>query len=76
MKKFRHWIALLLGACLIIFAFQNIAEVEVQFLFWSFQARRFVILAAACFVGAIMGWVLKSHYVNLQRRAVQPAKSA
>jgi len=68
MKLIRHWIALFLGACLVIFALQNITLVEVQFLFWSFHAYRFVILAVSFLIGCVMGWLLKAHGANRRRR--------
>ena len=61
MKTIRHWaLAVLLGIVL-IFALQNIATVEVQFLFWSFKASRFLIVITSCLIGVVIGWMLKAH---------------
>ncbi len=52
-------IAGLLGF-LALFAFQNMASVELTVLFWSFEARRIVVIALCFGVGMAVGWLLKA----------------
>ena len=50
-------IALLL---MVIFVFQNMEVVSVDFLFWSLQASRVVIYIAIFLIGMFIGWVGKT----------------
>ena len=40
-----------------IFAAQNTAQLDLDFLIWSFQSRRFVVLAATLGIGLLIGWL-------------------
>jgi uncharacterized integral membrane protein len=60
MKQVRHWATIIMATCLVIFALQNVAMVEVQFLFWSFHAHRIVIIGGSCLIGCAIGWLLKT----------------
>ena len=71
MKSVRHWMAVFLAACLVVFALQNVAEVEVQVLVWSFTAHRFIIVLVSCLVGLAIGWLLKSQAVKRARQKAQ-----
>jgi len=57
MQSWRTIIVLLLGGLLGIFAFQNMASVELSFLIWTFESRRIVVIAASLIVGLIVGWL-------------------
>lgn len=48
-------ILLVLSLLLVIFAVQNYEVVSIQFLFWSFQTSRTIILFGAFFVGVLVG---------------------
>jgi uncharacterized integral membrane protein len=53
-----HWkliILLVLSLLLVIFAVQNYEVVSIQFLFWSFQTSRTIILFGAFIVGVLVG---------------------
>lgn len=53
-----HWkliILLVLSLLLVMFAVQNYEVVSIQFLFWSFQTSRTIILFGAFFVGVLVG---------------------
>lgn len=67
MKSIRHWAAIVLGTFLVVFSLQNISEVEVQFLLWSFTAHRFLIILMSCLIGIAIGWLLKSQSINRAR---------
>jgi uncharacterized integral membrane protein len=53
-----HWkliILLVLSLLLIIFAVQNYEVVSIQFLFWSFQTSRAIVLFGAFVIGVLVG---------------------
>ncbi len=53
-----HWkliILLVLSLLLVIFAVQNYEVVSIQFLFWSFQTSRTIVLFGAFIVGVLVG---------------------
>jgi len=54
-------------ACLeAIFVLQNVAVVEVQFLFWSARLSRALLIVFLIVVGALIGWFLRAY---VQRRS-------
>lgn len=48
-------VTLVLGASLGIFVLQNTAELELQFLNWTFRSRRSVIVGLCVAIGVIIG---------------------
>ncbi len=48
-------------AVVLIFIVQNMAMVEVQFLFWSLSIPRSLVLLAMMGVGFLLGWLYHSH---------------
>ena len=53
-----HWkliILLVLSILLVVFAVQNYEVVSIQFLFWSFQTSRTIVLFGAFIVGVLVG---------------------
>jgi putative membrane protein len=55
-KTLRFWLAVGLGAFLALFAFQNMAPVEITVLFWTFESRRIVVIGLALITGMVIGW--------------------
>ena len=51
----------------VLFIIQNVAVVEVQFLFWSIQVSRALLMFLLLAVGIIAGWFLHSFF-NFRRR--------
>ncbi|MCP5382555.1 MAG: LapA family protein [Kordiimonadaceae bacterium] len=49
------------GAMLLLFILQNMTIVEINFLFWSFQTSRFVIIAFSLLTGILIGMIISSH---------------
>lgn len=49
-----------------LFIIQNVAVVEVQFLFWSVQASRALLMFLLLSIGIIVGWFLHSFF-NFRR---------
>ncbi|WP_421787392.1 lipopolysaccharide assembly protein LapA domain-containing protein [Hyphobacterium sp.] len=60
MKTIRFWLAVALGAFLALFAFQNMATVEVDVLFWTFESRRIVVIGLTLITGIAIGWIMNS----------------
>lgn len=64
-----------MGTLLAIFIVQNMAAVEVQFLFWSFETRRFVILTLFFAAGLLAGrvfWRRRPHPIAATPRKGSP----
>ncbi len=61
MANFRLVIAAVLGGMLVLFALQNLARVELTVLLWTFEARRFVVIAVSFAIGVAVGWLIKAH---------------
>ncbi|MEO6203135.1 MAG: LapA family protein [Nitrospirales bacterium] len=55
MKKLKSTVAILLGALVVLIAFQNMASVEITFLFWTFEARRIVLIGICVVIGFFWG---------------------
>ncbi len=41
-----------------LFALQNLSDVEVSFLLWSFHAKKYIIVLAAALLGLLAGFLL------------------
>lgn len=50
-------IILILLLLLVIFTAQNYEIVKIQFLFWSFQTSRAIIIFTTLLVGIFIGWI-------------------
>jgi len=57
MKQLKFAIAIILSIVLAAFAIQNMAEVELSFLTWTFQSRRIVVIGVSFVCGALIGWL-------------------
>ncbi|WP_417461578.1 lipopolysaccharide assembly protein LapA domain-containing protein [Kordiimonas sp.] len=57
MDKTKYTLAMVAGGLLVLFAMQNIATVQLNFLFWSFYTSRFVVILLAVMVGFLLGWI-------------------
>ena len=56
--SFRFVIILVIVFCALIFIFQNLAVVEIQFLFWKMAMSRFFLLTGAILAGVLIGFLL------------------
>ncbi|HEY9052150.1 MAG TPA: LapA family protein [Gammaproteobacteria bacterium] len=54
-------ILILLGL-VVLFIIQNVAVVEIQFLFWSISISRSLLMFLVLAIGMIIGWFLHSHF--------------
>jgi putative membrane protein len=54
-------ILMLIPSCLaVLFVIQNVAVVEIRFLFWSIQMSRSLLMLFLVAIGIIIGWFLHS----------------
>lgn len=60
MKSIKSIITLLLIIAVLIFAIQNLAAVEIQFLFWSFSIPRALMIVSLMGIGFIIGMLFFS----------------
>jgi len=68
MKSLKSIVTLLLIIVVLIFAIQNIAAVEIQFLFWSFSIPRALMIVLLIGIGFIIGLLVFS-LVFVRRRS-------
>ena len=55
-----HWkwlLVLVLLVFLVIFTVQNYEIVKIQFLFWSFETSRAIIIFLTLAIGVLIGWI-------------------
>lgn len=60
MKKFKTIIMLLLIIAVLIFTIQNVAAVEIQFLFWGFSIPRALMILVLLGTGFVVGLLVAS----------------
>lgn len=70
LKTARFWASLLLAGLGILFAFQNMAPVEITILFWTVQSRRIAVILLAFALGFAIAWLLKSLHHESARKTV------
>lgn len=64
---------LTLAGLAVLFIIQNIAAVEIQFLFWSIQMSRSLLIFSMLAIGFIIGWFLHGY---LKYRKEKSGKNA
>jgi uncharacterized integral membrane protein len=52
---------LILGGLTVLFIIQNVAVVEIQFLFWSIQISRSLLIFFLLAIGIVIGWFLHGY---------------
>lgn len=68
--------SLILIGLIVVFSIQNVAEVEVQFLFWSFTTRRAFLIFVVLAIGILVGWVLHSIHRRSRTRKTESHASS
>ena len=68
MRHIKLWIIGGLLALLGLLAFQNMSQVELPVLFWSFQTSRIVVIGSSFLLGGLVGWLLKAFWHPGTRR--------
>jgi uncharacterized integral membrane protein len=65
MHRFNVIVIACLAGLVVLFVLQNLATLEITFLFWTFQASRALMITVSVVVGLIIGtiagYTLKSH---------------
>ncbi len=59
--NFKLILILILIGLGVLFIIQNVAVVEIQFLFWSIQMSRSLLIFSLLTIGFIIGWSLHSY---------------
>ena len=59
-KTIRFWSSMTLLGLAVLFTVQNVAIVEVSFLFWTLKLPRAILLFIIFAAGALFGWILGS----------------
>lgn len=67
----RPILLIVLIGLVLVFAVQNVANVEVQFLIWSFSMPRAILIGVVFALGVLIGWIL----YGLNRRKRRPSES-
>jgi uncharacterized integral membrane protein len=58
--RLRPIVSFVLIGIVLVFAVQNVADVEVQFLIWSFALPRAILIVVVFALGMLIGWILHS----------------
>jgi uncharacterized integral membrane protein len=72
--RLRPIVSFVLIGIVLAFAVQNVADVEVQFLIWSFALPRAILIVVVFALGMLIGWILHSLRVR-KRPAVPPGET-
>jgi len=61
MKTLKSTVVIVFGTLLVLIAFQNMASVELTFLFWTFETRRILVIAICVGIGFLLGRMTATH---------------
>ncbi len=64
--NFKFIAILILAGLAVLFIIQNVAVVEIQFLFWSIKMSRSLLMFLLLAIGIILGWFLHN-YIKYRR---------
>lgn len=64
---YKPLIGIIAGALVLLFIVQNIAMVEIQFLFWSFSMPRAIVLLVVLAIGILIGWLWNSYLTHSKK---------
>lgn len=73
--RLRPIVSFVLIGIVLVFAVQNVADVEVQFLIWSFALPRAILIVVVFALGMLIGWILHSLRIR-KRPPAAPADGA
>jgi uncharacterized integral membrane protein len=59
--KYKMPFILILSGLAVLFIIQNVAVVEIQFLFWATQMPRSLLMFLLLAIGVIIGWILHGY---------------
>ena len=66
--NYKLTIILILAGLALLFVFQNVAIVEIQFLFWSTRMPRSLLVVVLLITGVIIGWFLNGFLRHWKKR--------
>jgi uncharacterized integral membrane protein len=72
MQRFNMIVVAVLAGIVLLFVLQNLAQVEVNFLIWTFEASRALVIAVSTLVGLVIGLI--TAYAFLHRHSDRPAE--
>ena len=61
-------VVLILSGLAVLFIIQNVAVVEIKFLFWSIQMSRSLLIFILLAIGFVIGWFMHGH---LKRKKIR-----
>lgn len=64
-------IGIVLGVIVFIFAWQNVANIDIDFLFWTFTAPRALLVILVFAIGLLTGWIFTSYKHHKKMDKVQ-----
>ncbi len=59
--NYKMLLILILSGLVVLFIIQNVAVVEIQFLFWATQMPRSLLMFLLLAIGVIIGWFLHGY---------------
>ena len=62
MPHFKLVLSLVFAGVVVVFVVQNVAMVEIGFLFWSFTLARSLLIFSVLAIGIVIGWMLSSWF--------------
>ncbi len=62
MSHFKLILSLVFAGVVVVFVVQNVAMVEIGFLFWSFTLARSLLIFSVLAIGIAIGWLLSSWF--------------
>jgi len=65
--KFKIILSLVAAALIIIFIVQNVAVVDIRFLFWKLSMSRSLMMFFLVIIGVVIGWFLRGASVRRQK---------
>jgi uncharacterized integral membrane protein len=67
-EKMKFILGLIFGILVVIFIFQNIEVVQINFLFWSISVSRALMVFLIFLIGIIVGAILKSFHIDRKKK--------
>jgi uncharacterized integral membrane protein len=67
--NYKMLLILILSGLAVLFIIQNVAVVEIQFLFWATQMPRSLLMFLLLAVGIIIGWFLHSYVKHREEKS-------
>ena len=64
--------SLVLTGLIVLFVVQNAALVQVQFLLWTVELSRALLIFVVLAVGIVVGWLMRGHVTSVARERENP----